>query len=116
MDFNHLPIIDWEAGKKLAGGKPELAEELLDFFLTSLSTEHHLICALYQNKNYPELNQHVHKLHGAICYLGLPRLKLATAQLETTVKNNIMSSLPLVFDQFDAEVRLLLDQYSLLKL
>jgi two-component system, NarL family, sensor histidine kinase BarA len=99
----------------LGSWKPELAQELLDFFLTSLSAEHRLICAFYQDKNYPALNQHVHKLHGAICYLGLPRLKLATEQLETTVKNHIMSSLPLVFDQFDAEVKLLLDQYSLLK-
>lgn len=115
MELKHLPIIDWEAGQRLAGGKLELAEELLDFFINSLPAEFRVIQALFQDKNYPELTYHVHKLHGAVCYLGLPRLKAASAQLESGIKSHIMSSLPLFFDQFDAEVKLLLGEYSLLK-
>lgn len=106
-----LPVIDWELAIKMAGQKKELAEEILNLLLASLPTDMATIKALYQAKNYPELQKQVHKLHGALCYCGLPRLKSVTALLETALKNNIMSSLPSLFDQLDVEATSLLELY-----
>lgn len=108
MDLNHLPIIDWELGKKLAGNKKEVAEELLGLLVDTLPEELSAIKRLYQAQNYSLLLQRVHKLHGALCYCGVPRLKRITSFLEIELKNNIISSLPALLDQFEVEVDLLL--------
>lgn len=70
-----LPIIDWEAAVKLAGNKQTIAEELLTLFLKTLPQDFKEIQALYGQAQYTLLKQRVHKLHGAFCYCGLPRLK-----------------------------------------
>ena len=84
------PIIDWELGIRLAGNKRDLAEDLLALFISKLAEELNTIKSLHQSENYPELTQRVHKLHGASCYCGIPRIKRVLAQLETELKNNIM--------------------------
>jgi len=40
----------------------------------------------YDTSDTTSLLTHVHKLHGACCYCGVPRLKHATATLETALK------------------------------
>ncbi|RDI40992.1 Hpt domain-containing protein [Aquicella lusitana] len=112
MDLDHLPVIDNELGMKLAGNRQELADEILGMFMKTLPAEMATIRQLYQDRYYGELLQRVHKLHGAICYCGLPRLKIVIAQLESELKNNIMIDLPSLFDQLQAETNLLLEHYS----
>jgi two-component system, NarL family, sensor histidine kinase BarA len=112
MDLAHHPIIDWDQSIKLAGNHKELAEEMLDLLIKSLSEDIARIKRVYKEQNYIELLRQVHKLHGALCYCGLPRIKTLVARLETELKNNIMDSLSALLDQLDAEVNLLLEQYS----
>lgn len=112
MELQQLPIIDWELGTKLAGGKKELAKELLDMFVSSLSEEISAFKHLYNEKNYAELSRKVHKLHGAIAYLGLPRLKILIARLESDLKHNIMGNLLSHLNQLDAEINFLLEHFS----
>lgn len=112
MEPKQLPIIDWELGMRLAGNKPELAEEMLSLFVASLSNDLTTINKLYSEHNYPELHRKVHNLHGALCYCGLPRLKSVVSRLETALKNNIISSLLSLLNQLHAEVNLLLEHYS----
>jgi two-component system sensor histidine kinase BarA len=81
-------------------------------FLKSLPNDIKEIKQLYLAQKYTELLQQVHKLHGAICYCGLPRLKSVIACLETDLKNNVMFNLPSLLDQLDIEVNLLLEQCS----
>lgn len=110
----NLPIIDWSHAIKLAGNKKEYAEEMLELFIKSLSNDVAAIKKFYVNQNYIEMFRLVHKLHGAVCYCGLPRLKAVIVQLETNLKNNIMDDLPHFFSAFEVEVKLLLEHYSLL--
>lgn len=112
MDLNQLAVIDWELGKKLAGNRLDVAEELIDLLVPTLPEEIRQIQISHLAKNYNEMVKRVHKLHGALCYCGLPRLKNVIAQLETQLKNNIMSSLPSLLDQLHIEVTLLLKQYT----
>lgn len=112
MEEEQFPVIDWEQGLKMAGNKPELAQEILALFIKDLPTHIAIIKQLYNDKNFPELKKELHKLHGALCYCGLPRLKTLIAQLETNLKSNIMDSLPSLFDQLQNESNLLLDHYS----
>lgn len=108
MDLGNLPIIDWDQGIKLAGNKRDLAEEMLTFLLKNLPQDIAEINQAFQAQNYIELLRLVHKLHGALCYCGLPRLKTIAGCLETQLKSNIMESLPPLIEQLDAEAELLL--------
>ena len=112
MELDHLSVIDWELGIKLAGNKRDLAEEILNMLIKNLPDDMSAITQLYHDKNYLGLLQRVHKLHGAICYCGLPRLKTVLSHLETDLKSHIMDSLPSLHDQLHAEVNLLLEHYS----
>jgi|SRR5579862_8308847 len=111
IQLQHLPIIDWELGSKLVGGKKEIAKEMIDILVKSLPIEIKAIKQLQSDKNHIKLIACVHKLHGAVSYCGTPRLKIVVAALETNLKNNIMVSSSLL-NQLDIEVNLLLDQHA----
>jgi len=107
INLSHLPVIDWDLATKLAGHHKEIAEELLALLVKTLPDDIKKIKEFYVAQKYPELLKQVHKLHGALCYCGLPRLKTLIACLETDLKSNIMTNLPSLFDQLDIEVNLL---------
>ena len=67
MNLTDLPIIDWEQSKKLAGNKKELAAEMLNMLVSTLSNEAAAITHAHEEKNYQELHKRLHKLHGALC-------------------------------------------------
>lgn len=108
-----LPIIDWEDAIRLAGHKKELARDLLDMLAEQLPKELQTIHQLYKDKNYLEMQKAVHKLHGAVCYTGTPRLKLVLSTLETSLKSHIMGSSSSLLSQLDAEVDQLLEHISI---
>lgn len=112
MELGQLPVIDWDLATKLAGNKVELAEEILVLLMRNLRQDLKDIKKEYKSRKYDELLRKVHKLHGALCYCGLPRLKLVITQLETDLKNNIMVNSQSHLEQLDKEVDLLLERYS----
>lgn len=112
MEFENLPVIDWDQAIRLAGNKKELAADILDLLMKGLPTEITSIHKAYQAQNPVELLKKVHKLHGALCYCGLPRVKIVIERLETDLKNNIMNDLPSHLAELDIEVNRLLEQYS----
>lgn len=112
MELEQLPIIDWELGTKLAGNKREFAEEMLTHLVKkTLPEDIHLIRQLYSANKHYELLKQVHRLHGAVCYCGIPRLKKVLAHLERDLKSNIMDNLPTLFNQLNTEVTLLLEHF-----
>lgn len=109
--LENLLSIDWELGKQLAGNKIDLAQDLLNLLIKTLPSDLFHIKSLYVAQDYQQLLKQVHKLHGALSYCGVPRLKTVIAYLETNLKNNIMVDLPFLFDQLDIEVNNLLQHY-----
>jgi two-component system sensor histidine kinase BarA len=113
MDLNlsDLPVIDWEQGKKLAGNNSGLANEIIEMLIKRLPQDLESINQLSKIPDYLALRNEVHKLHGAVCYCGTPRLKATLMKLETDLKNHIMIDLPYLLDRLNDEVQQVLDHF-----
>lgn len=107
-ELKEQPVIDWELGLKLASNKMELAEEMLNMLITNLADEVMLIKQYYANKNDKEFRQRLHRLHGALCYCGAPRLKKSIVLLENAVKQNKLDMISTLLKQFENESNLLI--------
>lgn len=83
-----LKTIDWNLSLKLANNREDLAMELLALLMAELPQAQRSINEAYQTQNQETLHHYIHKLHGASCYCGVPRLKEIAALLETKIKNN----------------------------
>lgn len=94
MNLENLPVIDWESAIKLAGNKREIAEEILGILIKNLPDDMTAINLSWQQKQYIEMGKHLHKLHGALCYCGLPRLKKLVVSLEKNIKQVEFDTLP----------------------
>ncbi|MDE1460434.1 response regulator [Spartinivicinus poritis] len=79
-------VVDLTEGIKLAGGKEDLANDMLSMLFENLKNEQEQIRALYRNKQWPRLLEVVHKLHGATRYCGVPLLRNACNNMETILK------------------------------
>ncbi|AOE50251.1 two-component sensor histidine kinase BarA [Kangiella sediminilitoris] len=78
--------LDWDLSLKLANDKEDLARDMLKMMVESNHETGRVIHACYQAQNFDELLQHIHKLHGASCYVGTPRLKRLSNQYESKLK------------------------------
>lgn len=107
---NEKRIIDWELGTTLANDKQDLAEEMLLLLVKNLPTDMKEIKESYETKQYDNLLKQVHKLHGAVCYCGVTRLKQAIATFETSLKQNRLDELNDLFLSFEFEVNEVLRQ------
>lgn len=112
MEINHLPVIDWNLGAKLAGNKLEVAKEMLNFFMKDIKEDVKFIHQLYQSKQSDLLLREVHKMHSALCYCGLPRLKTIISSIEITLKANAAAELSDILKQLDQEVNLLINHHT----
>lgn len=82
---NH-PLVDWQQALEQAGGRTELAREMLELFIQSLPESKTAIDSAWNSQNIAELKAQVHRLHGACCYAGVPQLKSASEMLEKLLK------------------------------
>lgn len=112
MELQNLPVIDWDLAMKHAGNKREIAEEILALFMHNLPKDMTAINQSCQDENYQEMRKQLHKLHGALCYCGLPRLKTLVMEMELDLKNNSTNDLPELMETLNTEVNLLIDHYS----
>ncbi|WP_333608183.1 two-component sensor histidine kinase BarA [Arsukibacterium sp.] len=86
------PLIDWPLALQRAGGKTSLANDMLFMLINSLPEAQQLIQRAIDANDAPALLQHIHKVHGACCYTGVPRLKSLAETLETQLKNQCLLS------------------------
>ena len=100
-------IIDWNRCLELANHKPELAQEILSLAMTQFPKDIDLIRKAYFEKDFSELLKLVHKLHGALCYTGLPRLKNVTSHLEKLLKkkNFTQDEVGTFIDELECEMQ-----------
>ncbi|WP_449357319.1 response regulator [Alishewanella longhuensis] len=81
-----VPLIDWPLALQRAAGKPELAQEMLLLLIKSLPQSDKQIRQAITDNDQQVLLHALHKLHGACCYTGVPRLKNLLEALETQLK------------------------------
>jgi two-component system, NarL family, sensor histidine kinase BarA len=72
---------------KLANNKPALARDMLAMMLQNLDCERSDINRAYDNKDFEQLEELVHKLYGSCCYCGVPRLKKISGLLDKILQN-----------------------------
>lgn len=85
VNYSSSEPIDWELCKRLAGNKEDLAQEMLEMLIESLPSDQEKIKHAHKTHNLNQLREHVHKLHGACCYVGVPRLKNISKELEDAI-------------------------------
>jgi two-component system sensor histidine kinase BarA len=83
---NQDAYIDDALGLELAGGNAELASEMLQMLFKTLNDDIDAMATSLKAKDYNTLQAAAHKLHGATCYCGTPKLKTAVTNLEHALK------------------------------
>jgi two-component system sensor histidine kinase BarA len=97
--------LNWELSLKLANNKADLAKDMLKMMVESNHETGRVIHAAYQAQDFDELLQHIHKLHGASCYVGTPRLKSLSNQYETKLKKQQYNLLEDLHAELIAELK-----------
>ncbi len=97
--------VDWDLCLKLSNNKPKLAQELLELLAKDLPQYQTILAKAKQQQNFTELEDHIHKLHGACCYVGVPKLKLISQELESLLKANQTKQLLPLIDALSAEIQ-----------
>ncbi len=82
-------VVNWQEGVRLAAGKKDLARDMLIMLFNSLEQERRKIETAFGDDNIEVLLAHVHYLHGATRYCGVPALRDAAQILETDIKSLI---------------------------
>jgi len=82
--YKSKPAIDWQESMRLVSGKPDLAEKIMAMYIESLPESKSKILA--DRDNYKKLAMHLHKLSGASCYCGVPKIKEVISELEIAIK------------------------------
>ncbi|MCY7295324.1 hybrid sensor histidine kinase/response regulator [Alteromonas sp. a30] len=80
MDF------DWALAVQKANGNETIANDLFFEFLAELPTSMSAIRTAAEESDWKALQHQVHRLHGASCYTGVPRLQYLCAECETLLK------------------------------
>lgn len=104
--------IDWPLSLKLANNKPHLAKEMLSLFVADLPQFQARIKKAQTESDYEALQQHVHKLHGASCYCGAPRIRTIANELETALKTMNREVIDPLVTALEAEMKLVLESYE----
>ena len=78
--------IDWPLAIQRAGNEKEAALSFFDSFVERLQTHANEIESGWQQQRTDLLVESIHKLHGACCYTGVPKLQEYCQQAETMLK------------------------------
>ena len=104
-----LPIIDLEFGKKLSGGREDIALEMIAMLRAELPKDFLKIKTAFEKNDFSAMQVDAHRLHGAVSYCGAPALKLAVSELELALKNNLKQKIPTFFSKLEFEVNRFLE-------
>ena len=103
MDSN-IKSIDWQNCLELSNHKPGLAKDILEMFVADMPNAKADIEKAYQAQDMSELENYAHKLHGACCYVGVPRIRAIVRQLENAAKAKQTSSCGKLVDEMAEEM------------
>lgn len=109
--------IDWPLCIQKVSGNYSLAEDFLDKFVQELQVNRQEFIHLYNENNIKGLEAAAHKLKGACCFCGVPRLYNQVTRLEKQAKKaknrdelhtvfvNLIQNMDEIFDEFDTVYR-----------
>ncbi|GAM67343.1 barA sensory histidine kinase [Vibrio sp. JCM 19236] len=82
-------IIDWDAALTQSANKEDLAKEMLQMLVDYIPEVNQVIEKAIDEQSVAkdELIHHVHKMHGSSSYCGVPKLKIACAQVEKMLRS-----------------------------
>lgn len=109
------PSIDWQLSVKLANNNKELAKDLLEMFITDLPKASEAIHEAFTQKQYIELANQVHRLHGASCYCGVTRLKGLLTKMEFAAREKLYRQFEESLIEFDVEVNNTLSAFKMVE-
>ena len=89
LNQNQMQPIDWQECLKLSLGKHDLARDMIKMLIDGIPNSKEKLYKSLEEYNLAALLAHAHYLHGATRYCGVPRLRLLTRQLETTIKESL---------------------------
>lgn len=112
VTLTELPILDRQDGLRLAGHNQALADDILDLFIGELEAETNAFHQLLAENNLVELQRRLHKLHGACCYTGTPRLKACLYHIETILKTKQAVDLSSLLTQLSNEANALVNEHA----
>lgn len=86
---DHVPLIDLKGMAARLGISEAMAKEFMDAFMYEhLNQSAQDISQAFEAKDWDALKMHVHRLQGALCYAGAPRLTVAVKKFNTCIKKN----------------------------
>jgi len=106
------PVIDFELAKELVGGQEALAQEMFKMLFDSLPEHQKEITEAAKNKDLALTGKAAHKLHGATCYCGTPRLKEAVKALEIAAKAEENEQIDPLLETLNTEIDLFIKAYQ----
>lgn len=104
MKGNNIKSFDWEACLSSSHNKEDLARELLSMFINELPVFREEIIKAYQQRDDKKLGNLLHKLNGACCYCGVPKLKMLIDQLEFILKTQPGINIQAYIDALNKEM------------
>lgn len=111
-DTCEITPIDWQLCIKLAGNKEDLAQEMLEMLINALPSDRAAIKSAFDNQDYYELREQVHKLHGACCYVGVPKLKAIAKELENAISALDIDRIEAYVAALEKEIAAILNYYK----
>ena len=100
-------MLDPDEALELAGGKADLADDLLSMLLEGLVTEQSALRTARAANARSELAERVHRLLGATRYCGVPQLRAACQQCEILLKQDA-ANIAADLERLDAAITRLL--------
>ena len=97
-------IYDKNLSLQLAGGNPQLAEQMLEMLCKSLPEQKSAINAAHAEGDLDNLYEQVHKVTGSTRYCGVPALADASEVLDRQLKNGSNEQLDLLVKNLNEEI------------
>ena len=102
--------IDWPLSMKMANNKLDLAQTMLSMLVQSIPEARSQIREAHEDGELKLLLEKVHKFHGATCYVGVPKLKQLSFDLETALKQGDGEAAEQLLPQLESEMTRVLQE------
>lgn len=113
---NGNETISWEIALQQANGKHNLAVDMMKMLIDSLPAHEAELETAYKEKDFETLHDSVHKLYGALCYTGMPKLKKIAKEFENSFQGKQKGQIDKLYKQLRDEIEEVKKAYAKLDL